>query len=61
MPDVTKGLNMKIQKHFFKDIKHNSTPIQNFDLYVKALLSEVPEAYLEPSQTHTMRCFSGNS
>ena len=35
---VTKGLNIKIQKHFLSDIKHNKTQIQNLDLYVKALL-----------------------
>ena len=37
--------------------------MQNFDLYVKALLSRkvVPETYLEPGRTSTMELFCENS
>ena len=48
---------------YINTIKHNETSMQNFGLYVKALLSRrvVPEAYLEPSRTSTMEPFCENS
>ena len=48
---------------YINTIKHNETSMQNFGLYVKALLSRrvVPEAYLKLSRTSTMEPFCENS